>query len=554
MITSRTLNISRLTTLLFITLAFGTVFFLSFNSVDESDVFYHLKAGELLWQTHSFPDRDVFSSSAQGSPWVLHEWLAELAFYGIHAAFGFWGLIAFVSSLAVLVYGILWHIVRARGVSPFFALPVLLLVGYFTFGLWVPRPHVFAYVFFALLLLLLERYRWTGKRAYLWFVPFLILVWANTHASFVLGLAVLLGYAILSFAKNKFPEWHVGENKGNRFSLLIALLAGLALSFMNPATYHAHLYSITIRPVARAMNVIEWRPITAFFDQPDIRVLLLEMLFILVLAGWRFGVHERRDVFSLGLLIALTALPFSSARHIGFWALGAAPVASVVVSDVFRKTSSDGRKKLFAGIAVLTVLVFLSVGVLRVPREAIDIRKVPVRPADFMVREGIRGPFFNTYSEGGYLLWRFWPNERVFIDGRSEVFFGTPVQEFYAISKDAPNWHDIVDTKYGFNSFFVGYQPPARLKSAYPMVLRLMRENWPLVYWDDATLIFVRNIPEHASVISKYAIQYVAPWRPPENIPEEQIKPSLVEISRLLAISPDSVVLRRYAEALLKRK
>ncbi|MEK7608804.1 MAG: hypothetical protein AAB495_04460 [Patescibacteria group bacterium] len=530
------------------------VFFLSLNPIDESDVFYHLKTGELIWSTGELPDKDVFSSSAFGAPWVLHEWLAEIVFYGVYVALGFSGLILFTSSLAVFAYFLAWRISRDHGAQTHLSLFAALLVGYFTFGLWVPRPHVFAYVFFVLLIFLLERYRRNGKTSYLWPIPVLLLFWANMHASFILGLAIISGYVVLFFVDRIRPEWRVGGGGGGARRSLLVFLASFAVSFFNPATYHAHLYGITIRPVAQAMNVIEWKPITAFLEHFDIRILLCEMTVILFFALLVFGPKKRRDVFLIGMLSAFTVLPFLSVRHIGFWALGAAFIFPLAVSQWFSKKENEQTQNALRVIVVCGVVVFLAVGVVSAPRKVIDERKVPVRPADFLEREGVKGPFFNTYSEGGYLLWRFWPKEHVFIDGRSEVFFGTPVREFYAISRGERDWNEIVDKKYGFNSFFVGYQPPSRFRSAYPMVLKLIQENWPFVYWDDSTLIFVRNIPEHASVISEYAIQYIAPWRAPTSIPDEQVKPALVEVGRLLEASPDSVVLRRYANELLRRK
>lgn len=529
----------------------AAIFFLAFNAIDESDVFYHIKTGELLWQTGTLPARDVFSSSAQGAPWVLHEWLAELAFYGVYHISGFWGLVVLSAILAVVTYLILFRIATGRGAATALTPLIGLTLGIFTFGLWVPRPHVFGYLFFAALFLLLEFHRSKGQATYLWVSAGLIWLWANTHASFVLGIALFLAYGLFAFvARTRLllrpgagPRWDAG--------IPYAFVLSIALSFVNPASYHAHLYSLTVRPVARAMSVVEWFPITSFLDHPDIIVVLAEIAFVLAFAGWWF-VAKRRNLFFVGLLLGLSVLPFLSVRHIGFWVLAAVPVLAISLTEFFEKSDAFWlvwcKKAAYALAGILLI-----VGIIRVPSSAVNTRKVPVRAADFMQTQGIQGPFFNTYSEGGYLLWRFWPDEKVFIDGRSEVFFGAPVREFRAISRNLPDWTSLVYEKYGFNSFFVGYQPPSRLTSAYPMVVRLINDGWPLVYWDDATLIFVRNIPAHSALIEKYAIRYVAPWRPPERISDEQLIPALREIDRLLEMFPDSIILRRYAEELLRR-
>ncbi len=66
----------------FLGLFFVVIFLYALNPFKESDSFYHLKTGELIWQTKQIPHSDVFSLTAEGAPWVAHEWLAEPLFFG----------------------------------------------------------------------------------------------------------------------------------------------------------------------------------------------------------------------------------------------------------------------------------------------------------------------------------------------------------------------------------------------------------------------------------------------------------------------------------------
>src|SRR2546423_272395 len=45
------------------------------------DLWWQLKSGELILQLHSIPNADVFSHTATGELWVLHEWLTEIVLY-----------------------------------------------------------------------------------------------------------------------------------------------------------------------------------------------------------------------------------------------------------------------------------------------------------------------------------------------------------------------------------------------------------------------------------------------------------------------------------------
>ena len=59
-----------------------------------------------------------------------------------------------------------------------------------------PRADLFTTVLFAALLTLLWRH-YRGRRAPLWLIPLLMLIWVNAHPGFVAGLALLAAYALL---------------------------------------------------------------------------------------------------------------------------------------------------------------------------------------------------------------------------------------------------------------------------------------------------------------------------------------------------------------------
>src|SRR6185369_5563788 len=44
--------------------------------------------------------------------------------------------------------------------------------------------------------------------------------------------------------------------------------------------------------------------------------------------------------------------------------------------------------------------------------------KYPAGAADFLLAHHITQPMFHTFDKGGYLVWRCWPEQRSFIDGR----------------------------------------------------------------------------------------------------------------------------------------
>lgn len=529
-----------------------TIFLYSFRSLNESDNFYHLKAGQIIWETKQVPRADILSFTAAGAPWITHEWLAELIFYGVWAHLGFWGLIVLAALLALLSYFILLRLGREEG-ARFSALCLAaLLVGVFTFQLWTVRPQIFGYLGLVILLFLLERYRRTQRTVYLLLALLDIFVWANMHASFVLGIGLIGFYGVVGFLRTRWPERFGISSLTARDAckLLLFTLLAVFVALANPNTYHAFFYSIAIRPVAHALHFYEWRPITAYFCEAEVKLDLLLILATLALAAWWFGVRkESRDATALGLVLLGSALPFLSVRHMGIWAL----LVLVPLARALTGALAERRAVAMLSPLLLAALVLLLLGrAINLPHAYFTPVTIPVYAADFVHAQGLKGPLFNMVNEGGYLIWRFWPEEKVFIDSRSEVYQGKPLEEYLAVARgDETQWRALVDEKYRINYFFFSYLPKTPGESVARLVRALMNNNWALVYWDDAAVIFARNIPENAALIRDFGLRHVSPFRDPKTIRPEERAAAEAELSRLLTLSPATETVRRYGEAFL---
>lgn len=526
------------------------VFVWSWNQLKESDSFYHLKTGELIWQTQAIPHADVFSFTAFGARWVPHEWLAELVMYGVWAVGGFWALIAAVAALAVAAYWLIVKTALLRGASLGIAITVALAAGALTFELWIPRPQIFSYVSLALLVYALSRLEGGARSRYAALAVAAILLWANTNASVVLGLVVVAWWAIAMSINH-----HV-----SRGVVAGVLWGSLAAVCVNPVGPSVLWYAADIKAGAAAFTVLEWKSIVLFLSRWESRIFLAEIVIGIAAMMW-WGVRRiraertnwKQDLFSVGLVMGISILPMIAIRHVGFWPIVAAPVLSAIASEYVRtrpitvKWSGVGN----IGIGVLMVLVAIRIATL--PRQYYNPHLVPVAALDFIERQGVVGPWFNTYNEGGYLIWRLFPRERVFMDGRSEVFVGRPTKEFFTIVGGFPNAKYLIDEKYGIRGMILGYRPDSLLQSLAPLIKYLLAERWALVWWDDAVLVFVRPDTENQSLVEQYALRHVAPFRTPSSIPPEERKAAGTELEMLLGrVNPESsAVIQNYAEQFL---
>ncbi|MDO8516042.1 MAG: hypothetical protein Q7S28_02205 [bacterium] len=510
------------------------IFAYSFNQIYDSDSFYHLKAGQVIAETKSIPHTDIFSSTAFGAPWVTHEWLAEVVFYFVYQLGGFWFLIGFVALIAALTYFIIFQTARLYGIYSYVAIPLLFVFAYANSARWAPRPQVFSFLFLASVIYCLEKYRRGGHIRFLYAVVAIIILWANMHASVILGLGILEGYAILEMCKRWWPQW-LGIQMVRPKKIFYAVGAAWTLALLNPNTYKIFFYSDAIQEGIKNFNVLEWKSILTFIGNTRINVLVGELVLGVIILVWWFGVRKAsRDVTPLAMGLLISAMPFSSARHIGLWPI--VVLASILVPLSYvgeRALRSFDERRIWYCVLALGGL-FLASRIYYVPTKPVDAALLPVHAMDFIVENNLKGPLFNLYNEGGYLIWRMYPDEKVFIDGRSEVFPGEPTRDFLNIIGNGPEWDTLVNEKYGLNYFILDYAQSAQYRSINKLVARLIIDQWPLVYWDDRYIIFVRRSEANRDIIERYAMRHINPFRPAESIPAEEALAAEAELDRSL--------------------
>ena len=547
---------NRLKILLFLFLA--AVFLFSVNQFKESDSFYHLKVGQVIWETKTVPTHDIFSYTAPGAPWVTHEWLAELIFYGMYVAGGYWGEIVIVALLSVLTYYLAYKIAAASGVPVFLAALLTFAFGYLTMELWIGRPQIWSYLLVAALLYALEKYRRNGHKEWLVVSALLVLFWANVHASIPLGLAMIFGYFLLAICGRFLPRLFGPAGDWRYLFLLFVVAAGLSL--VNPNTYHVLTYQNAIGGTAHTLQVLEWNSITDFWGKPETKVTIIEICASFIFAFWWFGWRrETRSWHALGMIVVAGVLPFLAIRHAGFWPMLAGPWIVIGLGSASKNILERYSAEKTEAVSILIFLVIAAAGVLRLPSGPVNQMLVPEKAVDFIQSVGPKGPEFNLYNEGGYLIWRLWPQEKVSIDGRSEVYTGESLENFRKIAYfQDKDWNKLVDDTYHVQYFVFGYYSPEFTKVLYRLVSRLAKNEWSLVYWDDAGVVFVRNTPEHQDLIRKYGIHMVSPWRAPQDIPPEARPAAALELRTVLerdiAAGASTRILEDYALQLLPKK
>ena len=122
----------------------------------------------------------------------------------------------------------------------------------------------------------------------------------------------------------------------------------------------------------------------------------------------------------------------------------------------------------------------------------------PIRAAEFLKENPISGNMYNSYSFGGYLIYRFFPDPRyrVFVDGRAIVGGEDYFKEYLKVARITPEWKETLE-KYQVNWII------ERADSSLSMLL-LRDQEWKLIYADEVAHIFVQNAPQNQLIIRKH--------------------------------------------------
>jgi len=519
------------------------IFLYCFNQLNNPDTFYDLRAGQLISQTGQIPYHDVFSFTAPGAQWIPHEWLAQLIFYGVQVALGFWGLIAFVAALAVATYCLLFALAMKKGANFYITLLVLFASGAAGFPFWVPRPQAIVFLLCVALVYLLERYRNTPKAGYLYGSAVIVLLWANINASVMLALGIIaLFLAIIVFRERRW-SLHIKY-------LLCTLLASVGLAFMNPSGYRIFTYGVMILPAIKAFGVSEWQPITAYWSGWDTKAFVAAIIVFTLFIVWRLGRRAPRDWVWIALAVATAIAPFIAARYLAFWALFMVPPLAVAISGMAKRFLDGVRATTLVAVAfvLLGILFFVRVAVF--PRTSVDAAALPVASAEFLAEQGAQGNAFNVYEQGGYLLWRLWPQVKIAMDGRSETYLGAPTQNYFAILHDASSADELISKTYDIQYFILPYDPTL-LAGIHPLLLYLDQHDWQLVWWDDSAIVLAKDDVQNKGLIANYALHYVGPFIDPSTISAADTPLAVAELRSLIDRAPDSPVVASYVSAFL---
>ncbi len=486
--------------------------------VRNLDLWWHLDSGRWMLEQGRYLDQEVRSFTLPGAHWNNFSWLFQVAVALVEYLAGDWGLLLLKGGLW---WGILTLLLRAAGRRgmPLAGWLALALLSWQLFPAMHLRPHLFEGLFLAATVWLLRQ---PPDRRWLASATLLVLLWANSHASVVVGASALALHWLL-------PHWYWPGRVAVARRLPGALLLGM-LVFFTPlglellAVLRGHALADYTTLYLREWLPTEAMPPFLFLGLVALVLLLplwrrlltpAELLLaavFLVLAG-----SNKRFLFELALVLIrpLTALIGRALSGLGT-----------------RRPALFGRNGWRAGVLLLGALIALfpppwAWQRLRAADYPVMQRHYP-HLAWAVLRPVVEteGPLrvWNAYGWGGWLGWISHGGLRIAIDGRTPTLFDEELMMQGHLARHRPAMLHTLLAQWQVDAVVLRRQSPLPIGPRDP--------DWWLVAYDNVSATWLR-----ADIAARHGLHDLGfdPFRPLLRLPPEARNEAITLLRRLLA-------------------
>ncbi len=434
--------------------------------LNDADIYTHLVVGRSILANRAFPHVDAFSATFSGAPWIAKEWLSQLIYTGAYALGGWSAMAMLAAAAAAAALGLLAQALLKK-LEPLPALGLTLAAFVLVSPHLVARPHALALPLMVAWTAGLIRAVDEGRAPSFWLLP-LMLLWANLHGGFTLGLALIAPFALEGMLQDRktAPRW-IG------FGVAAALTACIT-----PYGAESILVTQRILSLGDALDIIvEWR------SQDFSR---LEAFEILLLGGVGFALARGVTLSPLRILVLLGFL------HLALAHVRSAEILGLLGPLLLGKPRTDTQDNeqaaplplMLRGVLIASLAAAsLFIGLMHPAAPGASITPAAALAA---IEKTKPGPVLNDYGFGGYMLYAGVPP---FIDGRTELYGGA----FTARHHRAVTLANLPDFLALLDEYKIGATLLSPDRPAVALLDRL--PGWERLYADDVAVVHVRKRP-----------------------------------------------------------
>lgn len=504
----------------------------TFKIFQDDDIFWHLSTGRYIIQNFTVPSTDVFGFVTSGTRWIPFEWGWDVLTYLIYIIGGFYALSILRTIIVFSILLIILFVIRNNNLS----LPLILGFSFILiFGMLTRlsiRPQLITYLFIVLLVYLLYKYKYNTiapKPFYILF-PIVFLIWANMHMGVLFGILIFAVFVISETINIFFisKDKKSVDDKKKLKSLLITFIVSFIVLLINPNFIDTYLYVFRHSQMDMLEQINEWKsPFRAeAIEGYNVKIY---MFFLFTGIITLYYSAKRKDYFPFLLYVIAGIYSIQSIRFITdfmlvifiFWILS---LDYIMKNWRMKDIINHSLVKILLTIwfIIVTYNVYNNIvykeylgNYFRETGFGINEKYYPKAMFDFIKKENINkigNKPFNNLKIGGFFIWNF-PENKNFIDSRNLN------DSIYTLYKN-------IDSKrYGYESLldnndidYVIYSVPYMTVNATEIERNIISylsttgNKWKLVYWDDNSFLFVKNIPKFNDIINRYEYKYITPY------------------------------------------
>ncbi len=540
----------------------------------DDDVFWHLSTGKWIVEHGAIPSTDVFGWHSSGTAWIPFEWGWDVLTFAIFSLTGNYAGIQILTSLLWAgTFFLLMRLMQKLRVP----LPAILLISFMTMLVTLdrmtPRPHSVTALFLAVLIFVYFSARVATKRQFrrLALFPLLFVIWANIHPGVVSGLFLLMTifvaevmFALLGNSSRDKSSFVPPER---RDLFILGAVTGCCLLAMlitpHPLSTYSYLYHHTRMRLLGGID--EWMPPFEAYDTFVLRAYKFLLFFGAIALVYCV---RRKDPLPAVLYAAAGAYSLRAVRFMADFAVVTAIGTSLGLTALAELRRPFGRVLTSAVSAVFLCggFCYAIYGVTdnsAYPRlnmyrhfgSGVDSNYFSFEMVNFLKKEHLSGKVFNQLEIGGLLLWER-EGEKNFIDSRN--LGDSLAGDYFAIMSMRLGFDRKLDA---LGIDYIVLHPMNLLDSRESMRqtpipwLSDNRSEWKLVFWDDQSFVYVRNVPQFSDVIRRceYKIlhPYLYSYERGEYDSLRKASPELYrsELTRKLSEEPDGQIVNLLARA-----
>lgn len=482
----------------------------------DYDLWWHLKTGEIIWLWKQIPAFDIFSYSAPGAPWVNHEWLFQVIAWLSYNNLGIASMTGFKLLFTGLIALVAFRTFKLFSGSNSASLWGTLVLIWITADRILERPHLFSIFFIMYFCLRLHQFV-AGKRNNLWELPLIQMAWVNIHGGGIFGPQMLVAFTFGEWLMGRFDIGMALPRERMRHLILITF-ACIAAALINPSGIDILLFSAGHLQMKTILaHTQEWLPVLDPRLDWIISMFMLRVVIVTTLLS--YIVNRKKARLSHLFLTVLTGLLILNGKRFApDFIIVNMPLIYYNLRDFAKQIPiSKNAGHLHAWGNILAIFLISTT----VARDGLPVtlkgeraspmgigtieEYTPSAMIDFLDEEDIHGRVFNEMALGGYLIFRRWPRDLVFLDGRTPVYGDDFYREFIDSFYLSQNF-DKLDRRYQFDYIVFRAGTAREIYNFHKYIWE--NPDWRLIYANSAEgLVYVRNLPKFKKQIEKLAFK-----------------------------------------------